>query len=34
LMNQTDQKIDYNLWVAGDAAPVTSLPHSIETLVF
>jgi glucosylceramidase len=34
VMNQTDQKIDYNLWVKGDAAEVTSLPHSIATLVF
>lgn len=34
VMNQTDQKIDYNLWIAGDAAQVTSLPHSIATLVF
>ncbi|MGH2563435.1 MAG: glycoside hydrolase family 30 protein, partial [Ginsengibacter sp.] len=34
VMNQTSQKIDYNLWIAGDAAEVTSLPHSIATLVF
>ena len=34
VMNQTDKKIDYNLWIAGDAAQVTSLPHSIATLVF
>lgn len=34
VMNQTDNKIDYNLWVAGNAAQVTSLPHSISTLVF
>jgi len=34
VMNQTDQKIDYNLWIAGNAAQVTSLPHSIATLVF
>ena len=34
VMNQTDKKIDYNLWVKGDAAQVTSLPHSIATLVF
>jgi len=34
VMNQTDNKIDYNLWIKGEAAPVTSLPHSIETLVF
>ncbi len=34
VMNQTNQKIDYNLWIAGDVASVTSLPHSIATLVF
>ncbi|MEO8861183.1 MAG: glycoside hydrolase family 30 protein [Ginsengibacter sp.] len=34
VMNQTDKKIDYNLWIAGQAAPVVSLPHSIATLVF
>ena len=34
VMNQTDQKIDYNLWIKGDAVQVTSLPHSIATLVF
>jgi glucosylceramidase len=34
VMNQTDQKIDYNLWIGGDAAPLTSLPHSIATMVF
>jgi glucosylceramidase len=34
VMNQTGQKIDYNLWINGEAAPITSLPHSIQTLVF
>jgi len=34
VMNPTDQKIAYFLWLAGDAAEVTSLPHSIQTLVF
>jgi glucosylceramidase len=34
VMNRGDQKIDYFLWVDGNAAPVTSLPHSIQTLVF
>jgi glucosylceramidase len=34
VMNQGDKKIDYLLWVNGKAAPVTSLPHSIQTLVF
>jgi hypothetical protein len=26
--------VPYFLWVAGDAAPVESPPHSIQTLVF
>ena len=34
VMNPTDEKISYFLWLAGDAAEVTSLPHSIQTLVF
>jgi len=34
VMNPTEQKITYFLWVAGNAAEVTSLPHSIQTLVF
>lgn len=34
VMNSTNQKIDYNLWIAGEAAAVTILPHSIQTLVF
>jgi glucosylceramidase len=34
LMNLTGKNIDYNLWIAGDAAQLTSLPHSIATLVF
>jgi glucosylceramidase len=34
VMNKTDQKISYNLWLDGNAAEVTSLPHSIQTLVF
>ena len=34
VMNKTDQKIAYFLWVDGNAAEVTSLPHSIQTLVF
>jgi len=33
VMNQTDSKVDYNLWIAGNAAQVTSPPHSIATLV-
>jgi glucosylceramidase len=34
VMNKGDQKISYHLWVDGNAAEVTSLPHSIQTLVF
>ena len=34
VMNKTDQKIAYHLWVDGNAAEVSSLPHSIQTLVF
>ena len=34
VMNKTDQKIPYFLWVDGNAAEVNSLPHSIQTLVF
>jgi glucosylceramidase len=34
VMNPTDKQATYFLWVAGNAAEVTSLPHSIQTLVF
>jgi glucosylceramidase len=34
VMNQTDQKIPYYLWNKNQASPLTSLPHSIVTLVF
>jgi glucosylceramidase len=34
VMNPGDQKITWFLWIAGNAAEVTSLPHSIQTLVF
>jgi len=34
VMNQGSNKIDYNLWIDGKAAAVTSRPHSIATLVF
>jgi glucosylceramidase len=34
VMNKGDQKVDYFLWLEGNAAEVTSLPHSIQTLVF
>jgi glucosylceramidase len=34
VMNRSDQKISYHLWLDGHAAEVSSLPHSIQTLVF
>jgi len=34
VMNDSDKKIPYHLWVAGRATEITSLPHSIATLVF
>jgi glucosylceramidase len=34
VMNPGDKPVSYFLWVAGDAAQVESLPHSIQTLVF
>jgi glucosylceramidase len=34
VMNSGDKKIDYHLWVKGQAASVSILPHAIETLVF
>lgn len=34
VMNATDKDVSYYLWVAGNAAEVKSLPHSIQTLVF
>lgn len=33
VMNQSDEKIPYRLWIAGKAAETVSLPHSIATLV-
>ncbi len=33
VMNDSSKKISYRLWIAGKAAEVTSLPHSIATLV-
>ncbi|MGZ5218797.1 MAG: glycoside hydrolase family 30 beta sandwich domain-containing protein, partial [Chitinophagaceae bacterium] len=33
VMNKGDKKIPYRLWIGGKAAEVTSLPHSIATLV-
>ena len=34
VMNRGEQKVDYYLWMDGNAAQVSSLPHSIQTLVF
>lgn len=33
IMNNTDKKVPYSLWIKGKAAQTTSLPHSISTLV-
>jgi len=33
VMNQSNDKILYRLWMAGQAAEIVSLPHSIQTLV-
>ena len=33
VMNKTDEKIDYLLWIKGKAAKTSSAPHSIATLV-
>ena len=33
VMNQSDEKISYRLWLSGQAAETTSLPHSIQTLI-
>jgi glucosylceramidase len=33
VMNKTDEKIDYSLWIKGKAAKVSSAPHSIATLI-
>jgi glucosylceramidase len=34
VMNRGEEKVPYFLWVDGNAAEVTSPPHSIQTLVF
>jgi glucosylceramidase len=34
VMNSTDTKLPYRLWINGKAAQTESLPHSITTLVF
>lgn len=33
VMNKTDDKIDYSLWIKGMAAKMSSNPHSIQTLI-
>jgi len=33
VMNQSNDKIPYRLWMGGQAAEITSLPHSIQTLI-
>ncbi len=33
VLNLSDSKLPFRLWIAGKAAPVTSLPHSIMTIV-
>jgi len=34
VMNRSEQKLSYLLWMQGKAAMLESLPHSIQTLVF
>jgi len=34
VMNNTDEAINYRLWINGEAAETRSLPHSISTFVF
>jgi glucosylceramidase len=34
VINQSDKKISFYLWLHGQAAPINSLPHSIQTLIF
>ena len=33
VMNESNDKVPYRLWISGKAAEATSLPHSIQTLV-
>jgi len=33
VMNQSNDRIPYRIWISGQAAETTSLPHSIQTLV-
>src|SRR5439155_23132119 len=34
VMNTSDQKLPFRLWIKGKAAEATGLPHSIMTMVF
>ncbi len=34
VLNQTDKKTNYNLWVGGKAAEFAAMPHSIASIVF
>jgi glucosylceramidase len=34
VMNRSEQKLPYLLWMNGKAAKMESLPHSISSLVF
>ncbi len=33
VMNQTKEKIEYRVWINGEAAPVVALPRSIQTII-
>lgn len=33
VMNTTDEKIAYKVWMKGQAAPTSALPHSISTII-
>lgn len=33
VMNRSSQPVDYHLWIKGQAAELTALPHSISTLI-
>jgi glucosylceramidase len=33
VMNTSEDKLDYHLWINGNAAKLTSLPHSMATLI-
>jgi len=33
VMNKSEEKLPYYLWIGGKAAETTSLPHSISTII-